>query len=226
MGTIKSIQIPIDFPEIEQSSKTWDYYLWVVSWPTSSCAIASTCSIPSYVNFWTIHGLWPENYDGTYPANCNSSYPFKYSEVSDLGYDMYHYWPDLYYNSTDFWEHEWEKHGTCAMESTVVDDEHDYFSAALNLYEKHFYIDKWLSNAGIVPSTTKTYSWQQFYDALHAGLGVKAAIQCTYAQNKQMVYQIYVCVSDPDLKQFDCPDGIMNSFTCPKNDPLYYLPCH
>lgn len=69
---------------------------------------------------WTIHGLWPDNCDGTYQEYCDDSR--EYSNITSileaqnrtelLSY-MKEYWPD--YEGADedesFWEHEWNKHG-------------------------------------------------------------------------------------------------------------------
>ena len=71
-------------------------------------------------NHWTLHGLWPDHCDGTYDANCDSSR--NYGSIStilnsfgktDLLSYMNTYWLDENGDNDSFWEHEWEKHGTC-----------------------------------------------------------------------------------------------------------------
>lgn len=57
-------------------------------------------------------------------------------QISDLKSSMQKNWPTLACPSndgTDFWSHEWEKHGTC---SESVLSQHDYFEASLALKEK------------------------------------------------------------------------------------------
>lgn len=57
-------------------------------------------------------------------------------QISDLTSSMKKNWPTLACPSndgTEFWSHEWEKHGTC---SESVLSQHDYFQAALNFKEK------------------------------------------------------------------------------------------
>eukprot|EP01099_Mayorella_cantabrigiensis_P002074 TRINITY_DN1912_c0_g1_i2.p1 TRINITY_DN1912_c0_g1~~TRINITY_DN1912_c0_g1_i2.p1 ORF type:complete len:241 (-),score=26.18 TRINITY_DN1912_c0_g1_i2:145-837(-) len=212
------------------SQPTWDYALYVNSWAATECLFHNPCSVPSYVETWVIHGLWPNYNNGSWPQYCNSSYPFVFSEVQDLSSQLYVEWPDLYENGTDFWKHEWEKHGTCAMQSTVIDDEHDYFLLTLSLFEKQFLFGKWLTDAGIIPSWDQFYTLSEISEAITAGLGgeIKVSMSCkTYGSpSKWLLDQIYVCVSDPDYKPFNCPQNIYDSNYCPSNTPIYLYPLH
>ena len=69
---------------------------------------------------WTIHGLWPNNCDGTYSESCDSSRA--YTDITTLLTDagqtsvldyMQTYWVSNDESSEKFWEHEWGTHGTC-----------------------------------------------------------------------------------------------------------------
>lgn len=73
-----------------------------------------------------IHGLWPQDNNGSYPQWCNgTSY---LPPTGGLLANMTKYWNSCA-NNTEFWSHEWEKHGTCTgMEQTV------YFGKAVQLY--------------------------------------------------------------------------------------------
>lgn len=71
-------------------------------------------------NSWTIHGLWPDNCDGTYDQDCDSSRAYTnlteliqtYGNQSLLDF-MNTYWLSDSESAEAFWEHEWSKHGTC-----------------------------------------------------------------------------------------------------------------
>jgi ribonuclease T2 len=68
---------------------------------------------------WTIHGLWPDNCDGTFESSCDPAraYPDPERILADAGKTallsyMRTHWKGL---GTDeqLWQHEWAKHGTC-----------------------------------------------------------------------------------------------------------------
>jgi ribonuclease T2 len=69
---------------------------------------------------WTIHGLWPNNCDGTYSENCDSSRDYtnitelltNAGQTSVLDY-MQTYWVSDDESNEAFWDHEWKTHGTC-----------------------------------------------------------------------------------------------------------------
>lgn len=71
-------------------------------------------------NSWTIHGLWPDNCDGTYSEYCDDDREYtditslieEFGTTSLLEY-METYWLSDDETSEEFWEHEWAAHGTC-----------------------------------------------------------------------------------------------------------------
>lgn len=81
----------------------FDYYLLTLSWSPEFCvshASAAECSAhPAFI----LHGLWPENSDGTYPENCsNAPGPKNPSAYKDI------------YPDQSLLAHEWKTHGTCS----------------------------------------------------------------------------------------------------------------
>ncbi|KAJ3705827.1 hypothetical protein LUZ61_009532 [Rhynchospora tenuis] len=108
-------------------------------WPGSYCDTSSGCCYPTYgkpPSDFGIHGLWPNYNNGSYPANCDPNNPFAISQIQDLVSSLRTNWPSLSCPSSDsssFWQHEWDKHGTC---SETVLNQHGYFQAALNLKSK------------------------------------------------------------------------------------------
>jgi ribonuclease T2 len=84
-------------------SKSFDYYLLDLSWSPEFChghPNATECaSRPAFV----LHGLWPQNTDGTYPQNCSTEpgprNPVSFSDI---------------YPDAGLLRHEWTTHGTCS----------------------------------------------------------------------------------------------------------------
>lgn len=167
---------------------------------TNSTPIADTCCFEApggvllQTQFWdynpaigaddefTLHGLWPDNCDGTYQQFCNSKLEILGSveniiknefNDADLYSKMSKSWKSNNGDDDSLWEHEFNKHGTCINTispkcySNYKSDEniYDYFKIAVTLYEK-LPTYKFLTEAGITPSTSKTYTKSQVAKAL------------------------------------------------------------
>lgn len=97
-----------------RAAAQFDFFLLNLSWSPEYCQThpgAAECAAHST---FVLHGLWPQNNDGTYPHNCsNAPGPADPSQYSDI------------YPDPGLLQHEWSTHGTC---SGLSPD--DYFSAA------------------------------------------------------------------------------------------------
>uniref|UniRef100_A0A2C9UTY5 Uncharacterized protein n=1 Tax=Manihot esculenta TaxID=3983 RepID=A0A2C9UTY5_MANES len=139
-----------------QGQREFDYFKLALQWPgtycqsTRQCCSSNACCRGSNApTEFTIHGLWPDYNDGTWPACCRRS-DFDEKEISTLLDGLQKYWPTLSCGSSStchgtkgsFWAHEWEKHGTCS--SPVVHDEYSYFVTVLNLFFKYNVTDIFL----------------------------------------------------------------------------------
>ncbi|OVA00090.1 Ribonuclease T2-like [Macleaya cordata] len=151
-----------------------------------------------------IHGLWPNYNDGSYPSNCDPDSPFDPSTISGLKRQMQSNWPTLACPSGDgtkFWEHEWEKHGTC---SESVLDQEGYFEAALNL-KKQVDLLSILQKAGIQPDG-RFYSLTSITKAIRDATGYTPGIECNVdASGNSQLYQIYICVDTDGTNLIECP---------------------
>ncbi|KAH9897871.1 ribonuclease T2 [Cubamyces lactineus] len=144
-------------------------------------------------NSWTIHGLWPDNCDGTFSENCDPSRD--YTDIAGLLQDqgasdtlsfMQEYWVDINGQNEQFWEHEWSTHGTCYSTlkpsclpsgSPKGAEAVAFFQTVVKLFKTLPTYD-FLSQAGITPSTSKTYSLSTLTDALRDATGVTPALNC------------------------------------------------
>jgi ribonuclease T2 len=92
----------------------FDYYLLNLSWSPEFChghPDAAECAAHST---FVLHGLWPQNTDGSYPENCpGGSGPSNPSTYADI------------YPDSGLLQHEWRTHGACTGLSADT-----FFSAA------------------------------------------------------------------------------------------------
>jgi ribonuclease T2 len=87
----------------------FDYYLLTLSWAPEFCAThqdsaaSSECDPTRHYGF-VVHGLWPENADGSFPERCAPARPVSQAIVQ-------HMLPIM--PSRGLIQHEWATHGIC-----------------------------------------------------------------------------------------------------------------
>jgi ribonuclease T2 len=81
----------------------FDFYLLNLSWSPEFCATHSGSPECSAHPGFVVHGLWPQNTDGTYPEHCSDAPgPSNPSSLTNL------------IPTESLVEHEWTTHGTCS----------------------------------------------------------------------------------------------------------------
>jgi ribonuclease T2 len=90
-------------PAANSQPGAFDFYLLTLSWSPEYCATHSNSSECTSHPGFVVHGMWPQNNDGTYPENCsNAAGPAN---------------PQQYLNlipTVSLIHHEWSTHGTCS----------------------------------------------------------------------------------------------------------------
>ncbi|XP_005486531.2 ribonuclease T2 [Zonotrichia albicollis] len=179
----------------------WKKLYFAHHWPVTVCKMnANDCHDPP--EYWTIHGLWPDRAE-----DCNRTWHFNVTEIKDLLSDMRHYWPDVLHSSlnrTQFWKHEWDKHGTCAATLEVLNSQKKYFGKAIELYQ-HVDLNGCLLKAGIKPSSSY-YKMTAIKETLTRFYGVTPKIQCLppeEGEEAQTIGQIEFCFTK-ELQLVNC----------------------
>ncbi|OWF45455.1 Ribonuclease Oy [Mizuhopecten yessoensis] len=190
---------------------TWDRFIFTQEWPIAVCEKANEtghkCLIPSQVNSWGIHGLWPTNGHTRGPTECHISKDFNFTMIKPLVEELQIFWPNIYAdtNMSSFWKHEWEKHGRCATTLPATANEYLYFKQSLQLMKK-FSASTLLKNKGILPSKTAHYRLDQIQFALMQQLGNKTVIvECTKdsATGLYMIFEVEICL-DKKFNPINC----------------------
>jgi len=83
--------------------QNFDYYLLNLSWSPEFCHSHPNATECAQHAAFVLHGLWPQNNDGTYPQNCST-------EPGPRNPANYH---DIYADP-GLLRHEWRTHGTCS----------------------------------------------------------------------------------------------------------------
>lgn len=129
---------------------SYDYNGLVTEWKPTQCKLNSCVAGYQSTDF-NIHGMWPNNWDGTYPSFC-SSVPYAISNATSQL--LLTCWVSYNGPPQTFWEHEWTKHGTCVSPTISPDT---YFNTTANLYLNKAIL-KILGVYNVVPSNTQTYT--------------------------------------------------------------------
>jgi len=184
-----------------------------------------------------LHGLWPDLCDGTYDQFCSEA-P-QYTNITDilqaagqndlLDY-MNTYWLPDQGTAEHFWEHEWNKHGTCinTLSPSCYGDDYsagievvDFFTRTVELFKT---LDTYtaLTNAGIYPSYDTTYSQNDIQDALTAVTGSSVVIGCEHGALNQAWYSYNVKGSVQTGEFIPTDPAGSGKGTCPRR--IKYLP--
>lgn len=105
----------------------FDYYQFTLSWAPEFCATqganrsSSECDPRKHYGL-VVHGLWPQNNDGSWPSDCQNPSPVSNEIVREMLPIM---------PARGLIQHEWAKHGTCSGLAVQ-----DYFSHVQQLYKK------------------------------------------------------------------------------------------
>ena len=81
----------------------FDYYLLNLSWSPEFCYSHPNAAECAAHAAFVLHGLWPQNNDGTYPENCSTAPgPVDPDQYKDI------------YPDPGLLQHEWQTHGVCS----------------------------------------------------------------------------------------------------------------
>jgi len=190
----------------------FDLLIFTQHWPYTTCldweekrhGSCSKIGRPA----WSVHGLWPTQFHRIAPSFCNASWPFDVKVLEDIRGDMDTYWPDIELRDVpnSLWDHEWSKHGTCAVgQVDGVSSEEQYFHTGCRLARENPVSD-WLTEAGISPSDNHRQPLKAVWQAVLAGAGTRPHIDCEKIDGQVYIKEVKVCYNK-NLARVDC-DGI------------------
>ncbi|KAK0545988.1 hypothetical protein OC846_005445 [Tilletia horrida] len=195
------------FPIAGNSSGTCCYNGALTPGGKESGLTNNTSINPGPANSTTVHGIWPDYCDGTYPQFCTNVSGIPEYNGTQIRAVLAKYDPKLlaYMEKTwtdyanpdpsDFWSHEYNKHGTCfstlrascqiprrgiSVEDQVV---LGFFQEAVKRF-KELPTLKWLAKAGIVQSDTALYNLTDVLAVLKKNYGATPHVGCASGTNR------------------------------------------
>lgn len=195
---------------IPRSNNDFDALIFTQHWPQTVCytwkekSTSNTCSLPKEHNEWTIHGIWPSQYHKIGPEFCNDKLPFNSTALESLKEKLQEKWIDIEKGKTSYslWQHEWDKHGTCAVELEQLNTEIKYFTKGLELLSIYD-MKNILAKANIIPG--QTYNKTEILNAIEQQLNKRGILICQ--ENKQTgksyIFEIRICF-DKTLELINC----------------------
>ena len=121
---------------------------------------------------WTTHGIWPTLNRGRGPFFCDWSNPFDSKQLETISAKLASHWTVIHQNSAKdyFWNHEWTKHGTCAMQLSALNSQFKYFNKGI-LRNKKLISDLETARKTMLPSKTLHLSRKPKKNLIHVIVG-------------------------------------------------------
>lgn len=189
----------------DDAPKDWDYLALSLRWPGTLCTFLQCSSVPHPVDF-VIHGLWPSVYPNEEPETCASAPSFDESHLDPIKSELRQHWPNLLPDKTEhqFWKHEWDHHGRCALEDSHIPTQFDYFKTTLDLRDRLKLLKK-LEEVGIRPSNQTEYKVEDIRRQVHQIYSVQPELYCLKHHAKPAhLFEVRICYS-ASLELIDCP---------------------
>lgn len=192
----------------------WDFYLFVQLWPGNWLANDHIKGYNFTNDYYSIHGIWPQYFNNTWPQFCNTSKGFDIGRLENIYSNLTKYWTN-FKNPKSFWKHEYLKHMTCINETDPYDD-YKYFLYGLDLRNRINIYDA-LFRDNIIPSNDHHYSTQKIMNAIKKQYGTDVIITCSNG----IIEEVRFCMTK-DFQLFDCPANNYKR-SCFQDNVLYNI---
>jgi ribonuclease T2 len=160
----------------------FDYYLFTLSWSPEFCSSHPDKPECGSGARFVVHGMWPENNDGSYPEECSDAPgPSNPAQYSDL------------YPDQGLLQHEWQTHGTCSGMSADA-----YFNAMRHLWQS-VKIPEPLADVSSSISLTPDQIITGFVQANHGTSTANYTVGC----GNNFLTQVQLCV-DKNMHPVAC----------------------
>lgn len=179
----------------------YDMYVFSLGWSSSYClTIKETAACYDklaklqHPYILRIHGLWPSLLNGKMLPQCHSGKDIYIDYKDEEPFTtMLEYWPSLNKNHfTDFWTHEYNKHGYCySQKYNQGEDYISFFEKTLSLYFDAKYDSLMDSAFGGQEGDEIETTYDDIVSKFAKVLGVQnVELQCGRIKGKQLVTEV------------------------------------
>lgn len=186
-------QVPASSDSNADQGRPWEYFVLAISWTPSWCVQTgdarddARCADGAGAG-WLVHGLWPQNSDGSWPEYCDTVQAAPRPEQISAMIDIM--------GSEGLALHQWRKHGTCTGESAE-----GYFA----LMRRAFEAMRMPSDADMTQSRVSPMLVLEQIMRKNPGLKRDMAVVTCQGGNLQ---EIRVCLM-PSLAPRSCDDRLL-----------------
>ena len=154
--------------------------IWAGAW--------QTIPVKTQVIDLTIHGLWLNYMNGSYPIDCSFSCVYSSNVIENITNTLSTEW-QTYSNekNEELWKHEWCKHGTC-----ITHNQYEYFIQTLGLYNQVNLLNI-LMNGGIYPDDN-LYTSDSIKKIIENALGATIVLTCE--SNGNVFEGVFLCYTN------------------------------
>lgn len=212
----------------------FDMLLLVRTWPPTFCEQLreqrEECTAPPLQEF-TLHGLWPEYSSGGWPQYCSTTIEENLENAAEINEssrktmstrittdgntDFADFdrksrceWPSFDGSTQNFWDHEWDKHGTCA--EPLLGNRSEFFKTVLNLHDQ-FNVNRLFQSQGLWPvgNSQGMFESSEAARVVQQAWGVVPRLAC----HKGSLSEVWLCL-DLDLNLIKCPAKVKPGQMC------------
>lgn len=158
------------------------------------------CSRQEFAAF-SIHGLWPENNDGSWPEYCDAIH----SESKETD-EMRCEWPSFTGTDVRFHDHEWYRHGTCAH----LGNRTSFMTTVVGLH-RQYDINSVLIQSGLLPHPEPVQK-ERYLDVLSHEFQAQPLLSCTPKGTE--IVEIWMCLDLSTLLPIQCPTNVQPERPC------------
>ncbi|XP_064485642.1 ribonuclease Oy-like [Ornithodoros turicata] len=197
-------------PRQPKPGRPFEHIAMRITWPSGFCMVEPRCDkvkVQNIGNEWTLHGIWPAWSRG-FPTDCDDSVKFEIAQVENISPQLSLRWPSLTGNDKTFWQHEWKKHGTCALHDERLGGISKYFQGGLDALNR-YNISHILSQRGVIPGAS--YMYRDIETALQEGFNGSVTVICRPSKSEsKILYEVQLHLEKGSLDPKTLPRHVTN----------------